>query len=119
LFASCVEIAYLVTERGTESALGLELSIDDGFWLSYQLVHPRLGNSAMTSIVYIDTVSSAGDIAIDEHANTRRSSWFRRSHYEMETRHLFHGLANVTDVLLESELHSAARPRERSSPSAG
>src|SRR5262245_775083 len=64
--------------------LDLELPVHDGFRLSNQLIHPRLRNSAATLIVYINSVSRAGHVPIDEHPKTCRSSRRRRSHDQME-----------------------------------
>jgi len=55
--------------------LDLELSIHDGASLSDQLIHPGLGNRAVALFVYVNPVSRARRLPIDEHAKSHGRSW--------------------------------------------
>jgi hypothetical protein len=69
---------------GRIEKLDLEPSISDGLWLSDQLVHPLFGNCAVALLVNVNSVSSAGRLAIDEHAKSHRSSARCGSHHQMK-----------------------------------
>src|SRR4029077_17220711 len=62
----------------------LELPIDDGPWLSDQLIQPLIGNRAVALFVNIGSVSGPWRLSVDEHAESRGSSFRCRSHHQVK-----------------------------------
>src|SRR5215472_2758826 len=62
----------------------LEPSIDDGLLLHDQLVHPRFGNCAVALVVYVTSVSGAGQLSIYKHTKSQWVSAGARSHDQMK-----------------------------------
>ena len=54
--------------------LDLELSIDHGLRLTYQLVQALFGHVAVALLVDVDSVRFAGRLSVDQHAKSDGSS---------------------------------------------
>src|SRR6266571_1501455 len=62
----------------------LESAVGDGAWLVDELVHPLLGDRAVTIAVDVASVGLAGWLPVDEDAASNRGFWCCRPHDEVE-----------------------------------
>ena len=70
--------------HGRIEELDLELSLGDGPGLSDQLVQSLLGNGVAALGVHVESVSGAGRLSIEAHAESSQLPADRRSHDEMK-----------------------------------
>ena len=61
-----------------------ELSIDDRFRLSYQLIQPLFDDRAVAAFVHVQAVSGARRLPVNRHAETYRALLPGRPHDEMK-----------------------------------
>ena len=95
--------------------LDLELSINDGAWLSDQLIHPWLCNRAIALFVHVNSVSGARRLPIDQHAKSHGRSAHRRSHDEVKIATV-KAVRDVPIGLVEYDGFSPHRPITGESP---
>src|SRR4051795_13323126 len=71
-----------VEERDLEGALG------DCTMLADELVHPRLGDAALTGVVDVEPVGMTGRLTVEEHREADRAARSRRREDQVEVARL-------------------------------